>query len=111
MFNRLTWRAQAACVYKAAITGSISIHRGTRHHPNHLFYRTIMAAVPMLASPAANQFVEHEGKVYDTVREGRAYILIPPNTRTAVDPKAKANTSERFLLGHRYSCAANSTYG
>ncbi|KAK5125629.1 hypothetical protein LTR85_011903 [Meristemomyces frigidus] len=53
-----------------------------------------MAAVPISAQPAAKQLVEHEGKTYDTVREGRAYILIPPNTRTLVDPQAKAKAGD-----------------
>ncbi|KAK4547520.1 hypothetical protein LTR36_000476 [Oleoguttula mirabilis] len=50
--------------------------------------------VPISASPDAGQLVAHEGTVYDTVREGRAYILIPPNTRTSVDPQAKAKTGD-----------------
>ncbi|KAK0261946.1 RNA methyltransferase tRNA(m5U54)methyltransferase [Friedmanniomyces endolithicus] len=39
--------------------------------------------------PATGQLVQHEGKVYETIREGRAYILIPPHTRTSVDPLSK----------------------
>ncbi|EMC92670.1 hypothetical protein BAUCODRAFT_77281 [Baudoinia panamericana UAMH 10762] len=50
------------------------------------------AAVPLSATPKPGQTVEHDGKTYDTVREGLAYILIPPNTRTSVDPQA--NSSE-----------------
>ncbi|SMR49412.1 unnamed protein product [Zymoseptoria tritici ST99CH_3D1] len=42
------------------------------------------------SKPAAGQTIEHEGKNYDTVREGQAYILIPPNTRIHVNPQAKA---------------------
>ncbi|KAK0363525.1 RNA methyltransferase tRNA(m5U54)methyltransferase [Friedmanniomyces endolithicus] len=39
--------------------------------------------------PATGQLIAHEGKVYETIREGRAYILIPPHTRTSVDPSSK----------------------
>ncbi|KAK3113959.1 RNA methyltransferase tRNA(m5U54)methyltransferase [Teratosphaeriaceae sp. CCFEE 6253] len=46
-------------------------------------------ASPLTATPAVGQLVEHENKIYETIREGRAYILIPPNTRTSVDPKSK----------------------
>ncbi|KAK3114816.1 RNA methyltransferase tRNA(m5U54)methyltransferase [Teratosphaeriaceae sp. CCFEE 6253] len=46
-------------------------------------------ASPLTATPAVGQLVEHENKIYETIREGRAYILIPPNTRTSVDPKLK----------------------
>ena len=57
-----------------------------------------VAPVPISSSPAAGQLVEYDGKTYDTIREGRAYILTPPNTRTVVDPatktKAKAKTGE-----------------
>ncbi|SMY22109.1 unnamed protein product [Zymoseptoria tritici ST99CH_1A5] len=42
------------------------------------------------SKPAAGQTIEHEGKNYDTVREGQAYILIPPNTQIHVNPQAKA---------------------
>ncbi|KAF2767609.1 N2,N2-dimethylguanosine tRNA methyltransferase [Teratosphaeria nubilosa] len=44
-------------------------------------------AVPISAPPTAGQLVEHDGKRYTTIREGQAHILIPPNTRTTVDPK------------------------
>ncbi|KAK5137552.1 hypothetical protein LTR08_008532 [Meristemomyces frigidus] len=47
------------------------------------------APVPISSSPAAGQLVSHEGKTYDTIREGRAYILTPPNTRTSVNPAAR----------------------
>ncbi|SMQ48416.1 unnamed protein product [Zymoseptoria tritici ST99CH_3D7] len=42
------------------------------------------------SKPAAGQMIEHEGNNYDTVREGQAYILIPPNTQIHVNPQAKA---------------------
>nr|XP_023907974.1 tRNA (guanine(26)-N(2))-dimethyltransferase, mitochondrial-like [Quercus suber] len=44
--------------------------------------------VPLTASPGEGQLVEHDGVIYDTVREGQAYILVPPNARSSVDPKA-----------------------
>lgn len=41
------------------------------------------------SAPAAGQLVEHNGATYTTVREGHAYILVPPDARTQVDPTAK----------------------
>lgn len=52
------------------------------------------AAMPLNATPAAGQIIEHDGKTYETVREGQAYILIPPNTQRGVDPKAKVKAGE-----------------
>ncbi|KAK1819579.1 RNA methyltransferase tRNA(m5U54)methyltransferase [Friedmanniomyces endolithicus] len=40
-------------------------------------------------APATGQLIAHEGKVFETIWEGRAYILIPPHTRTSVDPSSK----------------------
>ncbi|GME63507.1 Dimethylguanosine tRNA methyltransferase [Neofusicoccum parvum] len=37
--------------------------------------------------PRAAQLVLHDGKKYNTVKEGKAYILVPPNTATSTDPK------------------------
>ena len=50
--------------------------------------------VPITAGPLKGQLVEHDGKVLTTIREGKAYILVPPNARTAVDPKAKSKAGE-----------------
>lgn len=58
-------------------------------------------AVPITAAPLTDQLVEHNGKVFTNVREGRAYILVPPNARTAVDPqqkKTKAGEHDSFEL-------------
>ncbi|PNS20753.1 N2,N2-dimethylguanosine tRNA methyltransferase [Sphaceloma murrayae] len=38
--------------------------------------------------PAAGQTVIHEGVRYTTIKEGLAHILVPPNAKTSVDPKA-----------------------
>ncbi|KAL1650298.1 RNA methyltransferase tRNA(m5U54)methyltransferase [Diplodia intermedia] len=49
---------------------------------------TTTAAPASLADPPrAGQHVLHDGKEYDTAKEGLAHILIPPNTATPVDPK------------------------
>lgn len=76
------------------------------------FCRTMATqnAVPISAPPAAGQLVEQEGKIFDTVREGRAYILVPPNTRTSVDPQAKAKAGEHIHYSTQHCCAANSTW-
>ncbi|PPJ55911.1 hypothetical protein CBER1_03775 [Cercospora berteroae] len=55
-------------------------------------------AVPLSAKPAAGQLVEHGGKKHETIQEGKAYILIPPNTQQHVTPpqhaKAKGKPDE-----------------
>ncbi len=48
--------------------------------------------VAIAAHPKADQLVEHDGKIYSTVREGRAFILVPPKARTSVDPQAKSKS-------------------
>lgn len=54
-------------------------------------------AVPITSTPAAGQLVEFEGKTYETIREGQAYILIPPNTQKHVNPKANEKHDESEL--------------
>lgn len=48
-----------------------------------------MATLPISSTPAAGQLVEHNGATFETIREGQAYILIPPNTQKHVNPQAK----------------------
>lgn len=63
----------------------------------HRAYTTDMAsenAVPITASPNAGQVVAHQGETYRTIREGQAYILVPPKARTELDPRAAADASE-----------------
>ena len=50
--------------------------------------------VPITAAPGRDQLVAHNGKTYATVKEGNAYILVPPNARTSVNPNAKAKAEE-----------------
>ena len=54
--------------------------------------------VPIDAAPAVGQLVEHDGKVFETLKEGSACILVPPNTRTYVDPQAKAKAGEHLHI-------------
>lgn len=49
---------------------------------------------PITARPAEGQLIGHESKTYTTVREGKAYILVPPKARTSVNPNAKAKADE-----------------
>ncbi|WPG99774.1 tRNA (guanine(26)-N(2))-dimethyltransferase, mitochondrial-like protein [Acrodontium crateriforme] len=59
-------------------------------------FSTMAAAqspVPLSATPIAGQLVEHQGKTYETIQEGQAFILIPPNTRKSQDPQSKGKTS------------------
>lgn len=49
----------------------------------------VMSTASITTTPAAGQLIEHEGKTYETIREGQAYILIPPNTQKHVNPQAK----------------------
>ncbi|KAF2226297.1 tRNA methyltransferase, partial [Elsinoe ampelina] len=38
--------------------------------------------------PKAGQILIHDGLEYNTIKEGRAYILVPPGAKTITDPKA-----------------------
>ncbi|KAF2084841.1 TRM-domain-containing protein [Saccharata proteae CBS 121410] len=51
------------------------------------------APVSITALPSPGQLVQHEGRVYTTVKEGLANILIPPGTATTLDPKKAALTA------------------
>lgn len=51
-----------------------------------------LAPVPITTAPAADQLVEHDGKKLSTIKEGLAYILIPPEAPLAVDPTAAPKT-------------------
>lgn len=55
---------------------------------------TDQAPVPLTAAPVADQLVEHDGKLYRTIREGQAYILVPPKARTELDPRIAKEASE-----------------
>ncbi|KAI5240676.1 N2,N2-dimethylguanosine tRNA methyltransferase [Aureobasidium subglaciale] len=46
------------------------------------------------SQPAVGQLIEHDGKSYGTVKEGLAYILVPPNARTEQDPRAKKGNKD-----------------
>ncbi|KAK6412561.1 RNA methyltransferase tRNA(m5U54)methyltransferase, partial [Oleoguttula sp. CCFEE 5521] len=50
--------------------------------------------VSITAEPKSDQLVGNEGKTYRTIREGKAYILVPPKAWTGIDPKAAAKDSE-----------------
>lgn len=52
------------------------------------------AAAKITDEPKHDQLVRHEGKEYRTIREGRAYILVPPRARTELDPKANGEGNE-----------------
>ena len=86
---------------KLVIRSAHSQYRiGAHHRPSHVKNNTTatrrfltktmadhVAPVQITAAPAAGQSVEHDGKVFTTVKEGSAYILVPPNARTSVDPQ------------------------
>jgi tRNA (guanine26-N2/guanine27-N2)-dimethyltransferase len=44
-------------------------------------------SVPLSAPPKAGQHVSHEDKIYTTVKEGQAYILIPPGEKLSQKPQ------------------------
>lgn len=50
--------------------------------------------VPLTAAPAAEQLVQHDGRTYRTIREGQAYILVPPKARTELDPRIAKEATE-----------------
>jgi len=69
-----------------------------------------VSSAPLSTSPAIGQTVEQDGKMYTTIREGKAYILIPPNTRTSVDPKAvkageHTHSRQSYLLRSHFNMA------
>lgn len=55
--------------------------------------------MPLSSAPVDGQLVEHGGKKYRTVKEGLAYILIPPDAPLETDPKAnKDGTVQAFSV-------------
>lgn len=46
------------------------------------------------SAPAVGQSFEHAGKSYTTVKEGLAYIMVPPNTRTEQDPRGNKKQTD-----------------
>lgn len=59
--------------------------------------------VQITSAPARGQIVQHEGKTYTTIQEGKAYILVPPNARTSVDPQAKSKANAGELLSNTWN--------
>ncbi|KAF2144989.1 uncharacterized protein K452DRAFT_284380 [Aplosporella prunicola CBS 121167] len=55
---------------------------------------TSASSVPLSAEPRADQRVTHEGREYTTIKEGLAYILVPPNAITEADPKKAGKYEE-----------------
>lgn len=51
-------------------------------------------SVPLSTAPAVDQLVQHNGKTYRTIREGQAYILVPPKARTELDPRIAKEATE-----------------
>lgn len=51
-------------------------------------------AVPITATPQEGQLVQHDGVLYKTIREGLAFILVPPDAKTSQDPKTKSKAGE-----------------
>ena len=75
---------------------------------------TQAAPVPIKSAPSAGQSVEHNGRVYTTIREGQAYILVPPNAQTSLDPQAKSKAGEHIQLKSVFSLSmrmADSYFG
>lgn len=69
---------------------SLSTH-ATSNSPTTLWFSRTMATgaapVQITAVPAAGQSVSHNGTIFKTIKEGSAYILVPPNARTSIDPQ------------------------
>lgn len=66
----------------------------TRRVLRYQLLRTMASieTVSLSASPAEGQVIAHDGKTYTTVREGLAYILIPVDSSSTVDPKLNGKT-------------------
>ncbi|KAF2487956.1 S-adenosyl-L-methionine-dependent methyltransferase [Neohortaea acidophila] len=52
------------------------------------------APASITAAPLRDQLVQYDGKILKTVQEGKAYILVPPNARTSLDPQANAKADD-----------------
>ncbi|KAF1920748.1 S-adenosyl-L-methionine-dependent methyltransferase [Ampelomyces quisqualis] len=47
------------------------------------------------ATPQAGQTISHEGKIYTTIKEGLAHILVPHGVPTSTDPKMSKEETQR----------------
>jgi tRNA (guanine26-N2/guanine27-N2)-dimethyltransferase len=47
------------------------------------------------ATPQAGQNIIHDGKEYTTIKEGLAYILVPPDVPTSTDPKMSKEETQK----------------
>lgn len=56
--------------------------------------------MPLTATPQEGQLVQHDGLTYRTIREGLAYILVPPNAKTSQDPRTKPKAGEPRIRPH-----------
>ncbi|KAL6711182.1 RNA methyltransferase tRNA(m5U54)methyltransferase [Coniothyrium glycines] len=52
-------------------------------------------AHPIETLPKAGQNISHDGKVYTTIKEGLAHILVPQGTPTSTDPKLSQEETQR----------------
>ena len=52
------------------------------------------APVSITTERAEGQQIDHKGKIFKSVKEGKAYILVSPNARTSMDPQAKSKAGE-----------------
>lgn len=55
---------------------------------------TVTTPASLSDPPRADQRVLHDDQEFTTVKEGKAYILIPPDTATSTDPKKKVKSDE-----------------
>jgi tRNA (guanine26-N2/guanine27-N2)-dimethyltransferase len=51
--------------------------------------------VSLSAPPREGQQVQHNGGLFTTIREGEAFILIPPNVKLSVDPTSAKQNEEK----------------
>lgn len=72
-------------------TGRTLLERSARRHNSTM---TEKIPVKLEDEPKEGQLVTHQDKTFRTIREGRAFILVPPEARTELDPKATGPGNE-----------------
>ena len=96
--SALCLRHQPLAAYHNCFANTFAIRSNATHRPKAM--ETERVPVSVAEPPLKDQLVEHNGKIFTTVREGKAHILVPPHARTSVDPQAKARAGEHIYYRH-----------
>lgn len=83
-FMSVIFSVRSACNF---LRRSISSGQYRRLH-TRVAMSEISAPKSIDSVPAPDQLIEHDGTIYNTIKEGLAHILVPPTAKTITDPKA-----------------------